>query len=103
MVVNLITVVRLEGEWPELAPAAADELGPPELRLDHRIDVTVVEGGEHIWASRGIALKLNRSGTLAVGLSTFPPTTPAKYREDLQDADEYRESSPPSHGTTPQP
>lgn len=86
------TVVKLEGEWPELDPEQADRLGPPDLHLDHQIDVKVVKGGEHVWATKGIAIKLNPSGKLVVGLSTFPPTTADGYRATLRNVDEYRES-----------
>ena len=68
-------VVKLDGEWPELAPGAAAVLGEPELELDHRLDVTVVERGEKVWPSKGIALRMNRSGSLVVSISMFPPTT----------------------------
>jgi hypothetical protein len=88
-------VVKLEGEWPELSPAEAEVLGPPEMRLDYQLDVMVVPGGEQVWASLGLALKLNSEGSLAVGLSAFPPTTPSGYREALQTFHEYRESPLP--------
>lgn len=84
-------VVKLEGEWPELAPADLQVLGPPDLRLDHRVDVLVVEGGDHVWAGAGIAVKLNRSGSTVVGLTAFPATSPQEYRERLADVGEYRE------------
>ena len=85
-------VVKLDGEWPEMAPDAAAALGPPELLLSHRMDVLVVDGGEQVWPSKGIALKVNRAGTLAVRLSAFPPTTADGYRQSLRDVDDYRES-----------
>ena len=85
-------VVKLEGEWPEMALEAVAALGPPELELDHRMDVTLVQGGEQVWPSKGIALKVNRAGSMAVALATFPPTTADGYRESLKDVDEYRES-----------
>ena len=85
-------VVKLEGEWPEMAPDSFATLGPPELELDHRMDVTMVQGGERVWPSKGIALKVNRAGSMAVALATFPPTTAAGYRASLKDVDEYRES-----------
>jgi hypothetical protein len=93
------TVVKLEGEWPELDPDSAAALGPPELQLDHHMDVLLVKDGEQVWPGKGIALKLNRSGTRVVGLSTFPPTTADGYREALKDVDEYRES--PASGGSP--
>jgi hypothetical protein len=91
-------VVKLDGEWPELAPEAIAVLGAAELQLDHRMDVLLVEGGEHVWPSKGIAVKLNRQGTLVVGLSTFQPTTADGYRTNLKTVEEYRESPSPSAG-----
>ncbi len=88
-------VVKLEGEWPDLLPESADVLGPPEMSLDYQLDVMVVPGGERVWASLGVALKLNSEGSLAVGLSAFPLTTPDGYRETLQTFYEYRESPLP--------
>jgi hypothetical protein len=85
-------VVKLEGEWPEIAPDAITTLGAPELELDHRMDVTLVQGGERVWPSKGIALKVNRAGSMAVALATFPPITADGYRASLKDVDEYRES-----------
>jgi|SRR6478609_8583375 len=89
-------VVKLEGEWPELAPAtAADALGPADLLLDHRTATQMVPGGQHVWPSKGIALTVNRAGTLIVALSTFPPTTPDGYQESVKPVDEFRESPAP--------
>jgi hypothetical protein len=85
-------VLKLEGEWPELSPGAAEALGPPDTRLDYRLDTMVVPRGEHVWASLGIALKLDSGGNLATGLSGFPPTTVTEYGETLREADDYRES-----------
>ena len=85
-------VVKLEGEWPEIAPDSFATLGPPELELDHRMDVTLVPGGERVWPSKGIAVKVNRAGSMAVALATFPPTTADGYRENLKTVEEYRES-----------
>jgi hypothetical protein len=91
-------VLKLEGEWPELDPDRAGVLGAPELRLDHQLDVLVVQGGEQVWPSKGISLKLNDSQSLVVGLSTFPPTTADGYRETLRNVEEYRESLSPGAG-----
>lgn len=88
-------VLKLEGEWPELAPGAAAALGPPDTRLDYRLDTMVVPGGEQVWPTRGIALKLDSEGNLGVGLTGFSPTTLTEYRETLRDDDDYRESPPP--------
>ena len=88
-------VVKLTGEWPELAPADAEPLGPPDLRLDHRTDAPTVDGDEQVWADLGIALTFNRLGSTIVGLSAFVPTTPEEYRVRLADVREYREAPAP--------
>jgi hypothetical protein len=95
-------VVKLEGEWPELSPDAIEALGTPDLRLDYQWDTMMVPGGEQVWASRGLAVRLNSSGNLAVGLSAFSATTPAGYRESLQGNDDYRESPDPGAGEYPE-
>jgi hypothetical protein len=87
-------VLKLEGEWPELSPGAGEALGPPEMQLDYSLDTMVVPRGEHVWASLGVALKLDPEGNLAAGLTGFSPTTLTAYGEALRDADEYRESPP---------
>lgn len=92
------TVLKLEGEWPELSPSAAEALGPPETLLDYRLDTMVVPGGEKAWPTRGVALKLDPEGSLAIGLTGFSPMTLTEYREALKDADDYRESAPPGEG-----
>ena len=94
--------MKLEGEWPELSPDAIEVLGPPDLRLDYQWDTMMVPGGEQVWASRGVAVKLNSSGNLAVGLSAFSITTPGEYRESLQGNDDYRESPDPGAGEYPE-
>jgi hypothetical protein len=88
-------VVKLTGEWPDLATATLAPLGPPDLELDHRMDTLVVESGEKVWADRGLGVTLNRSGTMVVELSTFTATTAEEYRRQLAGVSEYRESPAP--------
>jgi hypothetical protein len=91
-------VLKLEGEAPDLSPSAAEVLGPPEARLDYRLDTMVVPGGENVWPTRGVALKLDPEGSRTVGLTGFSPTTLTEYRGVLKGDDDYRESAPPGEG-----
>jgi hypothetical protein len=84
-------VVKLAGERPQLAPDAVAVLGPPELRLDYRAGVRVIAGGEHIWPSHGLAVRMNATGDRPLQLTVFVPTTEADYRETVQDYQQYRE------------
>ncbi|GAA4707387.1 hypothetical protein [Nocardioides conyzicola] len=76
-------VVKLEGEWPELDPAADSVLGPPERRFEDR--------HEDVWASVGVALTRQEPGGRFTALSVFAPTTPDEYGRDLAAHEEYRE------------
>jgi hypothetical protein len=97
------TVVKLEGEYPEIEPAAADPIGAPELQLDYPLDIAAAPGGERVWASRGLAMKLSMSGTVVVALTVFAPTTPAGYRRSIRDDAEYREAPAPGAGEATAP
>jgi hypothetical protein len=88
-------VVKIEGEWPDLTPDDVAALGPPEAELDYRRDVAVVTGGEKLWAARGVAIKLNRSGRQVIALSVFPATTVDGFTAGVRGADDYRESPAP--------
>ncbi len=97
------TVVKLEGEYPEMEPAAVDPIGAPELQVDQPSDIANDPGGERVWAGRGVAVKLSASGAVVLALTVFAPTTPADYRRSIQDDAEYREAPAPGAGeaTTP--
>jgi len=84
-------VLQVTGAWPQMDTGALAALGDPDDRLDFRMDTLVVPEGERVYAARGLAVRLNRTEDLVVGLSVFPPTTPARYREALRPADDYRE------------
>lgn len=88
-------VVKIEGEWPELTPDAVTALGPPDAELDYRRDVAIVPGGEKVWATRGLAVKMNRSGRQVIALAVFPPTTVDGFEAGIRGAGDYRESPAP--------
>jgi len=88
-------VVKIEGQFPDLAPDDLHVLGPPEAELDYRRDVSVVAGGERLWASRGIAAKLNRSARQVVALSIFSATTVDGFTAGVRGTDDYREAAGP--------
>lgn len=88
-------VVKIEGEWPDLAPDAAATLGPPDAELDYRRDVATVTGGEKVWADKGVAIKMNQSGRQVIALAVFAPTTLDGFDEDVRGAGDYRESPAP--------
>lgn len=77
------TVVKLEGEWPELDPAADRVLGTPDGRFEDR--------NEDVWASLGIALTRDEPDGRFTALSVFTPTTPEEYGLSLVAHEEYRE------------
>lgn len=85
-------VVKIEGEWPDLTPEAVAALGRPDAELDFRRDVAIVPEGEKVWAARGLAIKLNRSGRQVIALSVFPATTVEGFLADVRGADDYREA-----------
>ena len=85
-------VVKIEGEYPDLTPEAVLRLGQPDAELDYRRDVVTVPGGEKVWAARGMAIKLNRSGRQVIALSIFPTTTVDGFEAGVRGADDYRES-----------
>jgi hypothetical protein len=84
-------VLQVTGAWPQMDTGALAALGDPDDRLDFRMDTLVVPEGERVYAARGLAVRLNRTEDRVVGLSVFPPTTPARYRDALRPADDYRE------------
>lgn len=84
-------VLQVTGAWPQMDTGALAALGDPDDRLDFRMDTLVVPEGERVYAARGLAVRLNRTEDRVVGLSLFPPTTPARYRDALRPADDYRE------------
>lgn len=88
-------VVKVQGDGPQMDAGVVNRLGEPEDRLDFRMDTLVVEGGERVYAARGIAVQLNRTEDLVVSWSVFAPTTAARYREGLRAAGDYRESPAP--------
>lgn len=80
-------VLALEGLIPvddDDEPPSAPYLGDPELSLEAVLGPLVLRGGERVFASRGLAVRVNpRSGAL-LGLVGFAPTTVEDYRTRLR-------------------
>lgn len=76
-------VVKLEGEWPEMGPAADRVLGAPDHRFDDR--------HEDLWASIGVALTREEPGGRFTTLAVVAPTTPEEYAASLAAYEDYRE------------
>lgn len=80
-------VLALEGSDPgdgAGAPLAAPDLGPPEAVLDTYLGRLPLAGGELVYASRGLALRVNPENGLLLGAVGFLPTTVDEYRARLR-------------------
>jgi hypothetical protein len=69
-----------DSDWRKLR----DALGPPDARADFRFDVLDVKAGHWIWAARGLALFLSLGDDGVVRVVQFPPTTAARYLDELE-------------------
>lgn len=77
------TVVKIEGEWPDMDPVAPAGLGDPDDPLPDQ--------EEELWAARGIALARGETGGKITSLAIFTPTTSTAFRETLAAFVDYRE------------
>lgn len=80
-------VVLLEGRDPFDAagePLAAAHLGEPETVLDTVLGRLRLPGGELVYASRGLALRVNPENGVLLGALGFAPTSSDDYRERLR-------------------
>ena len=80
-------VVLLEGRDPvdpSGEPLRALELGDPEEVLDSVLGRLFLPGGERVFASRGLALRVNPENGLLLGVLGFAPTTVEEYRARLR-------------------
>jgi hypothetical protein len=78
-------VVLFDGMNPEheLAPLAA-ELGDPAERLDYAHGTLPVDGGEWVYAGRGITLFVNTTAEELLHVALYAPTEVADYRARLR-------------------
>lgn len=87
-------VVLVEGNDPvdvDGAPTRAPDLGEPDARFDTVLDRLVVENGELVYATRGLALRVNPGNGLLLGVCGFAPTTVEDYRTRLRPVRGMRE------------
>jgi hypothetical protein len=79
-------VVLLEGRDPFAAgqPVAAPDLGEPEAVLDTVLGRLRLPGGELVYASRGLALRVNPENGVLLGVLGFAPTSSDEYRKRLR-------------------
>lgn len=80
-------VVLLEGRDPFDAagePLAAADLGEPEAVLDTVLGRLRLPGGELVYASRGLALRVNPENGVLLGALGFAPTSSDEYRRRLR-------------------
>lgn len=75
-------VVALEGRDPIAdngdAPLAPD-FGTPEATLEAVLGDVILRGGERVFASRGVALRVNPGNGVLLGVVAFAPTTADEY------------------------
>ena len=80
-------VLLLEGRDPFDAagePLAAPDAGEPETVLDTALGRLRLPDGELVYASRGLALRVNPANGVLLGVLGFVPTTTDAYRERLR-------------------
>jgi hypothetical protein len=65
-------------------PLAAPDLGEPEATLETFLGRLRLEGGERVYASRGLALRVNPENGVLLGAVGFAPTDSAEYRARLR-------------------
>ncbi len=86
-------VVLVEGDDPVDAggvPLGAPDLGTPEAEFDTVLDTLVLARGELVYASRGLAVRVNPDNGLLLGLRFFAPTSVDDYRARLRPVREQR-------------
>jgi hypothetical protein len=62
----------------------APDLGEPEATLDTTLGMLVLEGGELVYASRGLSLRVNPANRILLGVLAFAPTSAADYGARLR-------------------
>jgi hypothetical protein len=76
-------VLLIEGRSPageRGEPLVAPPLGEPEAVLDTVLGRLLLTGGEHVYASRGLSVRVTPENGLLLCVLGFAPTTPDHYR-----------------------
>jgi hypothetical protein len=80
-------VVLIEGVAPrgdDGGALTAPDLGPADELLEAALGPLLLEGGERVYAGRGLAVRLNPENGVLLGLLGFAPTTADAYRTRLR-------------------
>jgi hypothetical protein len=80
-------VVALEGRDPISASGEAPlapDFGTPEATLDTLLGDIILSNGEWVFASRGVALRVNPGNGLLLGVVAFAPTTADEYMRRIR-------------------
>lgn len=80
-------IVTLEGclpSAPEGAMMVTPALGDPDLMLPFPLGSVLMPEAEWVFASRGLAVRLNLENGVLLGLVGFEPTTPDNYVRRLR-------------------
>jgi hypothetical protein len=81
------TVLLFEGDDPVDAsgePIVAPDLGEPDALFDTVLDTLVLDGGERVYAGRGLVLCVMPDDELLLGARAFSPTSVEDYRTRLR-------------------
>jgi hypothetical protein len=97
-------VLVLEGRDPVDGagePLVAPDLGEPEALLDASLGRLLLPGGERVYGSRGLALRVNPDNGLLLGVLGFAPVAPGEYEARLRPELPPRRllPIPPAHGS----
>lgn len=80
------SVVAIEGRQPRSPddlPVAAPDLGPPEAQAPARLGLIEFDHGERIYATRGLAVRVNPDTGNILGVIGYAPTRVADYLSHL--------------------
>ena len=82
-------VVALEGRLPlgtDGSALLAPNLAPPDAELDTVLGSLELQGGERVYADRGLTARINPDNGLLLGLIGFEPTDLETYRNFIRPA-----------------
>lgn len=75
-------IVVMEGRHPidgAGEPLAAPQMGEPAVTLDGYLGRVLIEGAEHVYPERGLAIEVNPDNGLLLAVTVFHPTSAAEY------------------------